>query len=311
MGEKTGIEWADSTANLWMGCTKISPACDNCYAERDFAEFHKMVEWGPHGDRRYVKAGWSLIEKMNRKAAKNNGVDPELGRKRRIFVNSLSDFFDNHKSILPEWRKRAFEIFEACDNVIIMLVTKRPENIAKMVPSHWMERWPDHVWLMVTTEDQIRADHRCSILKTIPAKVKAVSVEPMLGPVDLAEWLPWGCTAPHCPCKTESECMEHGINWVVIGGESGPNARPTNPAWVYALVEQCRQANVPVVFKQWGEWFPYGGIDAEGHQNSRTMGEKPGVWHQWPDGEGFSVRIGKKQAGRYVDGELLDGYPKD
>lgn len=243
MAEKTNIEWADSTANLWIGCTNVSPGCDNCYAERDWQDRKHRVEWGPHGDRSYCKAGWAVIEKMQRRAANNRGLDPELGRKRRIFVNSLSDFFDNHKSVV--WRDEAFDLFEASPDVILMLVTKRPENVAKMVPAHWLNGgWPKNVWLLVSIEDQERADHRIPILLSIPGvPVRGLSCEPLLGPVEV-----WTREIAHLAGEAAYDAR---IGWVICGGESGPGARDNDfLANARSLLAQCQATDTPFFGKQ-------------------------------------------------------------
>lgn len=311
MGETTNIEWCDSTANLWIGCTKVSRGCDNCYAERDWDLRKHRVQWGPRGARSYAKAGWALIRKYQRAAAAT-GVDPQLGRKRRIFVNSLSDFFDNHRSIT--WRDEAFVLFEASPDVILILVTKRPENVAKMVPPHWMQPggWPAHVWLLVTAEDQARADHRIPILIDLPVPMVGVSAEPLLGPLVFKdEWLA-------------------RLGWVIVGGESGPKARPLHPDWARGPRDQCSDAGVPFLFKQWGEWAEVG-HDEDGPkvtdvrtQRGRDMWSaraKGPIGFISREGRFFATeddirgrarlmhRVGKALAGRLLDGRTHDGFP--
>lgn len=274
MAENTLIEWADHTANLWMGCTKISPACDNCYAEL-LCTTRMGVEWGPHADRRKVKAGMQLIGRLQRAAAKNGGVDPKLGRKARVFVNSLSDFFDNHKSIDPEWRTEFYRAAEQSADVILMLVTKRPENVRKMVPPSWLEPggWPAHVWLMVTAEDQERARHRVTLLLDLPVPVRCVSAEPLLGWIDFEEvwhgesaldpecwgecgWCPAGLPPLHnCQQGRQSEAAalkgRSGIDWIIVGGESGVNARDHDFLEnARGILAQCQAAGVPFFGKQ-------------------------------------------------------------
>jgi protein gp37 len=303
MGDNTNIEWCDSTANLWIGCTKLSPGCDNCYAERDWDLRKHRVQWGPHGARSYAKAGWALIRKYQRAAA-TTGVDPQLGRKRRIFVNSLSDFFDNHRSIT--WRDEAFALFEASPDVILILVTKRPENVAKMVPPRWMQPggWPAHVWLLVTAEDQARADHRIPILIDLPVPMVGVSAEPLLGPLVFKdEWL-------------------ERLGWVIVGGESGPKARPMHPVWARSPREQCEDAGVPFLFKQWGEWRLSFGYPAETKGKFAMMAVDPNGWthttavmlDHYPRqfnsfGSIVFERVGKARAGRLLDGRTHDGFP--
>jgi len=241
MGEKTKISWSDSTANLWIGCTKVSPACDHCYAERDWDHRFGRVQWGPDGDRSEAKSGWELIEKFNREAAKNGGIDPELGRRRRIFVNSLSDIGDNHRSIL--WHAEAFALFDRSPCVDILLVTKRPKMLLKLIERHapdWLRpgAWPAHVWVLVTVEDQERADERREAFRAIPAKVRGVSYEPALGPVD---WTGW-----------------EFIQWLIAGGESGDKARTSDANWFRAALKWAGEHSIAFHFKQWGEWLPSG-----------------------------------------------------
>jgi protein gp37 len=284
---------------LWIGCTKVSPGCDNCYAERDWDLRKHRVQWGPHGARSYAKAGWALIRKYQRAAAAT-GVDPQLGRKRRIFVNSLSDFFDNHRSIT--WRDEAFALFEASPDVILILVTKRPENVAKMVPPHWMQPggWPAHVWLLVTAEDQTRADHRIPILIDLPVPIVGVSAEPLLGPIYFKdEWL-------------------DRLGWVIVGGESGPKARPLHPDWARGPRDQCAVAHVPFLHKQNGEFAP-GEIAGEylnPQRAAKGWDYYDGKWHEcWSEVDGHCddepdvYRVGKKAAGRLLDGRTHDGFP--
>lgn len=298
MAENTLIEWADHTANLWMGCTKISPACDNCYAEL-LCTTRMGMEWGPHADRRKVKAGMQLIGKLQRAAAKNGGVDPKLGRRARVFVNSLSDFFDNHKSIDPEWRTEFYRAAEQSSDVILILVTKRPENVPKMVPPAWLKPggWPAHVWLMVTAEDQLRWDSRVSkLLNIADIEVMGVSIEPMLGPIDPTNVCgglyfqdPFTGRRWHdAPdgINTTSDFGGRKLSWIIIGGESGSKARPVEEAAIYPVLNACERTGVAFFFKQWGEYAP-----------------RPG-----PDGLEMR-RVGKKSAGRTLGGKIYSQFP--
>lgn len=268
MGDVTKIEWADSTANLWIGCQKVSPGCDHCYAET-LCGARLNQDWGPHADRTYVKAGWATIRKMQRRAARNGGIDPDLGRKRRIFVNSLADTFDNHKSIV--WRADFFALAEESPDVILMLVTKRPENVRKMVPAHWMNGfWPEHVWLLVSTEDQPAAERRLPILKDIPAPVRGISAEPLLGPIDIRllaysdcpNWLDEDgnppriqrdCGAQECCSKCDFTGIsdEAFLGWAIVGGESGKGARDNGfEENARGILEQCADIGIPFFGKQ-------------------------------------------------------------
>lgn len=243
MAAETKISWADSTVNFWIGCTKISPACDHCYAETLNANRLRRTTWGPHGERAYIAAGWKDARKFQRAAAANGGVDPELGRRRRVFVNSLSDFFDNHRSII--WRDAAWQLMLECPFVDFILLTKRPENILKMLPPRWGSGWPN-VWIGTTVEDQRRADHRVPALLKVPAVVRFLSCEPLLGPVNLSDAAWSDDTVP----------LDATLDWIIAGGESGKDARPSHPDWFRALRDFSQRYLVAFHFKQWGEWAP-------------------------------------------------------
>lgn len=326
MAEQTNIEWADSTANLWIGCTKVSPGCDNCYAERDWDLRKHRVEWGAHGARSYSKAGWALIRKFERAAVANGGVDPELGRIRFVFVNSLSDIADNHPSIV--WRGDAFELFEQSPHVIKLLLTKRPQNVPKLFPKRWLEPggWPAHVWLGTTVENQEEADRRIPHLLAAPAAARFLSCEPLLGPVDLTSIDPTGHQRAIGASGWSAIWKDNGLgrawaDWVICGGESGRNARPMHPDWARSLRDQCAAAEVPFLFKQWGEWAPdpCGGLDSL----DRCLVAREMLWHDghWNEqsgphylrrngGEADHVyRLGKKAAGRLLDGIEHNGRP--
>lgn len=282
MGENSGIEWTHHTFNPWIGCQKVSPACDACYAEAWDRRFGGE-RWGPKAARtRTSNANWRKPLQWNRRAAAD-------GVRARVFCASLADVFDNHRSIQPEWRAALWSLIRSTPHLDWLLLTKRPQNIARFLPEDWGRGYPN-VWLGTTVENQTEADRRIWPLNNVPAKVRFLSMEPLLGPVDLSRQI-------------------NLLHWVIAGGESGPNARPTSPEWVRWLRGQCQAAGVPFFFKQWGEWFPYGEIDAQGCENSVTRGERAGLWHEWPAG-GFSVRIGKKASGRFLDGMLHDEYPE-
>lgn len=306
MAKTTGISWADSTANFWMGCTKVSPACDHCYAERDWDLRKHRVTWGPKGDRSYVKAGWDLVRRFDRAARGNGGVDPELGRRRRIFINSLSDIGDNHPSIL--WHREAFELCYANTAVDLLFVTKRPKALLGLIrrhAPHWLEPngWPAHVWVYVTVEDQTRAYERRDALRAIPAAVRGVSYEPALGPVD---WTGW-----------------EFVQSIIAGGESGPKARPSHPEWFRTARDFSAANGIAFHFKQWGEWK---------HAMPKLSGAvgkyclipnkfTTGFWSStiaycdnYPrmiDAFGSCIceKVGKKAAGRLLDGKTHDAMP--
>jgi len=188
-------------------------------------------------------------------------------------------------------------------------------------------KWPlVNVWLGTSVEDQQRADERIPHLLATPAAVRFLSCEPLLGPVDLTRvaapedggvgWKLNALVAGSCfefkgsdGYWYDGDGPEHpALDWVIVGGESGHRARPMNANWARSLRDQCAAADVAFFFKQWGEWFRYGEIDADGCRNTRDRGERPGLWHSWGDGE-FSVNIGKRQAGRRLDGAEHSGMP--
>lgn len=245
MALHTNIEWADATANFWIGCTKLSLACDHCYAERDWDHRKHRVTWGPHGDRSYVKAGAQVMRKMQRQAA---AFIAEHGRKPRVFINSLSDFADNHKSIQPQWRDEVWQLARECPDVILMILTKRPQNLPDYLPTDWEDGYPN-VWCGTTVEHETE-ERRADSLHKIPAALRFLSCEPLLGPINPAL---------------------RGIGWVICGGESGPGARPMHPDWARSLRDQCATASVPFFFKQWGEWAPR--YDAVGREHPTRVGK--------------------------------------
>lgn len=310
MAEQTGISWADSTANLWIGCQKVSPACDHCYAEDLMGTEGsrlKRVQWGPGGDRLYCKQGWADIRKWNARAAASGGVDPGLGRRRRVFVNSLSDFFDNHRSV--HWRGDAWHLIRRSPHVIFMLVTKRPQLIGRCLPPFWDEI-AERVWLLTTAEDQEWADRRVPELLTAtgggtPAAVYGVSCEPLLGPIDLTDLdgkVPeYGSAKAHGTdaLTAHNRTLRPQLDWVIVGGESGKRARPWNGDWARALRDQCASAGVAFHFKQHGEWLDV--------RDLRLLpdGAGPGfgAYDSCPyDMDHECVRVGKLSAGRLLDG---------
>jgi protein gp37 len=207
MAEITGIGWTDHTYNPWIGCTKVSPGCDHCYAEAEWDKRRHRVEWG--GERSRTKTA-DDIPLLDRKAR-------EAGARRRIFCASQADVFDNQ--VPEEWHAALWALIAQCRSLDWMLLTKRPQNIPQMLP----EGWPwSHVWLGTTTENQVEADRRLPILLRIPAVVHFASVEPQLEAVDLGKY------------------VGVGLDWVIAGGESGPGYRPFDPDWARSLRDQCR-----------------------------------------------------------------------
>ncbi|MCB1460943.1 MAG: phage Gp37/Gp68 family protein [Nitratireductor sp.] len=288
MSDNTPIEWARHTFNPWIGCTKISPACDHCYAEEMMDTRYGRVEWGAPGKGagtrvRTSAANWKKPLAWDR-AARKAGDHPF------VFCSSLADVFDNQ--VNPAWRYDLFDLIEGTPNLIWLLLTKRPQNIVEQFcdlycldPEEAGRRWPRNAAIGTTVEDQTRADlnipHLLNAKSELNPAFAFLSCEPMLGPIDLEPWLPWpddveyrdrtwGCPGCEdsfhggggCKCPQEKAFyMAHErvtIDWVIAGGESGPHARPMHPDWARALRDECMAAGVPFLFKQWGEYLPVG-----------------------------------------------------
>ena len=262
MGENSAIEWCDHTFNPWEGCQKVSPGCDHCYAEARDKRFTGGALWGPHASRRRTcPANWAKPLKWNRQAA-------AAGKRARVFCASLADVFDKNASILPEWRYDLWWLILNTPNLDWLLLTKRPQNIAKMLPEtygapEWEDGWPN-VWLGTTVENQTEADRRIPHLLATPAAVRFLSVEPMLGPVDLNEVKNAAGRTPlfgplHRYCRRHFPAVDCGcplsrptLRWIICGGESGHGARPMHPDWPRRLRDQCAAAGVPFFMKQMG-----------------------------------------------------------
>lgn len=305
MAENSNIEWTHHTFNPWIGCTKVGPGCDHCYAEAWDARGlqQRDTRWGPHAARtRTSAANWRKPLKWDRDAA-------AAGERRRVFCASLADVFDNHPSILPEWRADLWELIARTPNLDWMLLTKRPGNIARYLPndgragwySPWNTAWPwPNVWLGCTVTDQAEANRDIPKFLEVPGKVHFLSMEPLLGPVDLTRLSPtiFEATANALtgywkweggPIRKETKRLD----LVIVGGESGPGARPMHPDWARSLRDQCQAGGVAFHFKQWGNWH------ADALLCTDTQGRRPPP----------SMNIGKKAAGRLLDGRTWDEMP--
>lgn len=303
MAEVSAIEWTDATFNPWIGCTKISPACDHCYAE-DWAKRYGWPAWG--GERRRTSAStWRQPVRLNAKAIAE-------GRRIRVFCASLADVFDNQ--VPAEWRDELWALIRATPALDWLLLTKRPQNIAKMQPADWGAGYPN-VSLGTTVEDQERADQRIPHLVAVPAARRFLSMEPLLGPVDLSPWL---VRVHHHPDNDQSSPAVQAIvqaavqklgggklHQIIAGGESGHHARPSHPDWFRSVRDQCAAAGVPFLFKQWGEWAPPATSSPRAADD--VLGDMSHV-AGFNDGTRV-VRFGKKAAGRHLDGVLHDGFP--
>ncbi|OBK22538.1 DUF5131 family protein [Mycobacterium asiaticum] len=343
MADKTGIEWTDSTWNPITGCTEVSTGCDHCYA-KTFAE-----RWrGTAGH--YFENGFDVQLRPDKLS-----LPLRWKRRRRIFVNSMSDLF--HDQVPDDYIARVFAVMALAEHHTFQVLTKRHARmrsllsneefqsevaynvLALLTPSDdahpfgelpsqiadVIDWWPiRNVWLGISAENQQWADIRIPALLDTPAAVRFVSAEPLLGPIDFglierSAWQPDAIT---------------GIDWVIVGGESGPGARPMHPRWAESLQRQCETAAVPFLFKQWGEWTPMAPLDKNGRLDFRgchAMTSDGNLYGPgdliWPDGprvgEAYRAdfphhhptsmyRVGKHKSGRelYHDGRTWDEYPQ-
>ena len=226
---ETTIEWTDYTFNPWWGCTKVSPACDSCYAERS-SLWRGQAVWGAEAPRRFLsEATWRKPLEWNRRA---EAGDP----RHRVFCGSMCDILEK-RSDLDLLRDGLWELIEATPNLVWQLLTKRPQHYLRMTP--WGTTWPSHVWAGTTVENQQMAKVRIPHLLRVPAVVRFLSCEPLLEPLDLRKHL--------VPDRDGRR-----VDWVIVGGESGPSPRLMEPSWVQSIRDQCLEAEVPFFFKQWG-----------------------------------------------------------
>lgn len=236
MGEMTGIGWTDATVNFWWGCTKVGPACEFCYAET-LDHRYGGAHWGLGVERRKIKGAPALIHKLNDSCGIWQAVH---GRRQRVFIQSMSDLFD--LEVHPEWFREAWDHIEACTGLTIQIVTKRVSVVEKRLAEVGRTGpWPQHAGLIITVANQAEADRDIPRLLELKKRLcipwVGLSIEPMLGQIDLSEWIA-------------------ELDWIICGFESGPMARPGHPKWVRALRDLCELANIPFFFKQWGEWKP-------------------------------------------------------
>lgn len=296
MSANSKIEWCDHTFNPWEGCQKVGPGCDNCYAEKRNARFAggQAINWGPGAPRRRTSASnWNKPRAWNVQA---DAFFAQHGRRQRVFCASLADVFDNE--VDREWRDDLATLILDTPNLDWLLLTKRIGNAGAMMGEMFLDGPPDNLWLgatIVNREEMLRDGPK---LKLVPALVHFWSCEPLLG--DLGE--------------IPSELIPH---WIIAGGESGPGARPMHPDWARSLRDECEAAGVPFLFKQWGHWQI--ASRANGHYDS-DMASNSAVWldHDGTTAKPSSLGmtnayamapVGKKAAGRLLDGRTWDGVP--
>jgi protein gp37 len=249
MAEQTGIQWTTHTFNPWWGCSRVSPACAHCYADTLSRRYGHQL-WENGGRRRFLTdAHWKQPLRWNRAAE-------DAGERRRVFCASMADVFEDHPELEP-WRVRLWPLIEQTPWLEWQLLTKRPENVAAMVP--WSDGWPANVWIGASIENS-RHTFRADLLRELPASVRFISAEPLLGSLFLNG-------------KPNRRPLElDGIDWVIAGGESGPNHRPLELAWVRELRDACLDRNVAFFYKQAGGRTPKaGGRELDG----RTWDEFP------------------------------------
>ncbi|KQV27880.1 hypothetical protein ASC97_05825 [Rhizobium sp. Root1203] len=322
MAERSAIEWCDGTVNFWWGCTKVGPGCDNCYAE-DYNNFRGNKQWGPNTERREIKGAPALIQKMQRSAA---AFQAENGRPLRIFMQSMSDIFDNEAN--DELRAKLFDHAAAADGLRIIMLTKRISNVAKMVPAAWRENWPRHIGLMVTVVTQREAERDLPRLLELKRLFGipwvGVSIEPMQEPMTLrdlrvgkfllnamtGEW-----SYMHRMMLANLPERLPGLDWVIVGGESGKNARPIHPEWVRKLKREC-EGRAAFLFKQWGEWAPDNDLHPAVRANfikrrveKRELNRDPSAFASVQLEIMTMYRVGKHAAGRTLDGRTYLNFP--
>lgn len=252
MSQSTAIQWTDATWNPVRGCVKVSPGCKNCYAET-FAERFRGVQGHPYEqgfDLRLVPE--KLAEPLTWK------------RPRRVFVNSMSDLFQD--GVPDEYIDRVFAVMERCPQHIFQILTKRAERMCDYCSTrHGIESVSplENVWLGVSVENQERAEERIPALLQTPAAIRFVSYEPALGPIDFSGWL-------------------GGLDWIIVGGESGPGARRFDVEWARSAVQQCKEADVPVFVKQLGA-EPVDGGELVAFRGLFLKDRKGGDMSEWPE----------------------------
>jgi protein gp37 len=291
MGDFTKIEWADKTFNPWIGCQKVSPGCDNCYAEAMMDKRYGKVEWGPHGERKRTSVeNW----RKPRRWARNCQF---TGKRERVFCASLADVFDNQ--VPAEWRGDLFDLIAGTPELDWLLLTKRPENLCRMwPPGDW---WPN-IWLGVTCEDQAHYNRRWPLLaEQTNVPVRFISYEPALGALE--------------PCPVALSSGLHYPDWIICGGESGYRARPMHQQWACTLRDECQALDIPFFFKQWGEWGTFAGGLGETFLAKAHTCRWVALDGRWSTKENHDpgpcivAPVGKKVAGRRLDGREWSEFP--
>lgn len=328
MAEHSKIEWTEATWNPVTGCTKVSPGCAHCYAERIHDARHAAYRAGKKVPAQYATPFEKVVLHPDRLELPRHWRKPRL-----IFVNSMSDLF--HEDVPDKFIAKVFQTMHFSPQHTFQVLTKRPRRMAKWLKRcgnggglGWMthngtepakayrgtgiivglaKNWPlPNVWLGVSVENQRMADQRIPLLLQAEAARSFVSVEPLLDIVNLEKWL------PIYPLRMPEEDMPPHLSWAIVGGESGPEARPMHPGWARALRDQCVEAGVPFFFKQWGGWIPIQYISQDKKPLLKISLAKDDLQERIV-GEGEQavnmVRVGKKKAGRLLDGREWNQMP--
>lgn len=282
MAENSSIEWTDHIFNPWVGCAKVSPACDHCYAEGWAKRAGTPELW--EGQRRRTSAvNWRQPLKWNRAAQ-------AAGKRARVFCASLADVFDNHPAITDDWRQDLGALIRATPNLDWLLLSKRIGNAGRYLPLMFPDGVPETVWLGATVCNQAEAVRDIPKLLAAQGGMRFLSAEPLLSALDLREWLT-------------------RIDLLIVGGESGGQARPMHPDWVRGLRDQCAASGTGFFFKQWGEWIEHNAVSfpVKNMPASRWV-----LWDGRPHERGRKIcpddnaelmsRVGKVAAGRLLDG---------
>lgn len=307
--QNSTIEWTNHTFNPWWGCQRVSPGCEHCYAET-LAKRYGHAVWGPAKttERRMMSENyWKQPLKWDRLA--------QVSGRKRVFCASMADVFEDHPQLIDA-RARLMCLIDETPNLDWLLLTKRPENILDMIDSDF----PANVWIGTSCEDQQRADERIPHLLRVPARVRFLSCEPLLGAIDLRRWLPdlstpidnslYDGDAPVGLYDRDADAWfpdpaDIGLHWIICGGESGPGARPMHPDWARSLRDQCQAAGVSYFFKQWGQWVAPDQVAPDALEAATDCGLRTPPTYSFADGLRCSTTVwglGKHAAGRLLDG---------
>ena len=313
MAATTRIEWCDSTWSPISGCTPCSPGCEHCYAAALVRRFQNLHDDGTDP----LDTGSFPLPFSRLQFHPGRLQAPEHWRRaRRIFAGSMTDLFQD--GMPDNWLRLVFHTMHClkCEQHTFIVLTKRVKNALSwfsMLHHSSDSLWPlPNVWLGVTVCNQAEADAKMPVLLQTPAALRFVSVEPMLGPVDLAEWLPVfegpdGHPWAACECSDCARTRRPNLDWVICGGETGPGSRPMHEAWARGLRDQCQDGRVPFFFKGQGEWAPVRlpwDVD-------EVIAARPSGLPHWSDGTSTlaMMRVGKKRAGALLDGREWHQFP--